>query len=96
MIILGLFPFGTRVGQGLYYTARGEEEGLRPGKARGTYLGDEVLLHHGPQGEGDTVDVTLEGHLHLRLGRLPLSYAPRSRYRDRKSVQIDSEIEEAE
>jgi hypothetical protein len=36
------------------------------------HLGDQVLLHHSSKGEGDPVDVTLEGHLHLSLSGLPL------------------------
>jgi hypothetical protein len=36
------------------------------------HLGDQVLLHHSSEREGDPVDVTLQGHLHLSLGGLPL------------------------
>jgi hypothetical protein len=38
-----------------------------------THLGNEVLLHHSSEREGDPVDVTLQGHLHLSLSGLPLS-----------------------
>lgn len=38
----------------------------------GTYLGDQVLFHHSSEREGDPVDVTLQGHLHLSLSGLPL------------------------
>lgn len=41
-------------------------------KCEGTHLGDQVLLHHSPEREGDPVDVTLQGHLHLSLSGLPL------------------------
>lgn len=41
-------------------------------RCEGTRLGNEVLLHHSSEGEGDPVDVTLKGHLHLSLSGLPL------------------------
>jgi hypothetical protein len=56
----------SRVSSGIKGRTKKEKECV------GTHLGNEVLLHHSSEGESDPVDVTLQGHLHLSLGGLPL------------------------